>query len=98
MRRKTIAIATIALTALFVALAVSNATTWAQTGGGYELTWNSIDGGGGASSGGGFTLTGAIGQPDAGLQMSGGGYTLDGGFWPGAAPNYRVFLPLVVKG
>jgi hypothetical protein len=30
--------------------------------------------------------------------MSGGGYFLNGGFWAGAAPNYRVFLPLVVKG
>jgi hypothetical protein len=69
----------------------------AQTGGGYDLTWSSIDGGGGVSTGGGYSLTGAIGQPDAGLQMTGGGYTLNGGFWTGAAPNYRVFLPLVLR-
>jgi hypothetical protein len=69
----------------------------AQTGGGYDLTWSSIDGGGGTSAGSGYSLTGAIGQPDAGLQMSGGGYSLNGGFWVGAAPNYRVFLPLVLR-
>jgi hypothetical protein len=69
----------------------------AQTGGGYDLTWSSIDGGGGVSTGGGYSLTGAIGQPDAGV-MSGGGYTLTGGFWVGTAPIYRTFLPLVVKG
>jgi hypothetical protein len=46
----------------------------------------------------GFTLTGTIGQPDAGRQLSGGGFFLNGGFWPGAAPIYRTFLPLVVKG
>jgi hypothetical protein len=69
----------------------------AQSGGGYDLTWSTIDGGGGSSSGGGYSLSGTIGQPDAGW-LTGGGYTLSGGFWPGAAPNYKVFLPLVVKG
>jgi hypothetical protein len=97
MRRKTIAIASISLTVLSVALAVSNATTLAQNGGGYDLTWSSIDGGGGDSTGGGYSLTGAIGQPDAGV-LGGGGYTLNGGFWPGASATYKVFLPLVLKG
>jgi hypothetical protein len=69
----------------------------AQSGGGYDLTWSTIDGGGGESTGGGFTLTGTIGQPDAGLQLSGGGYTLNGGFWRGGASSYRVFLPLILK-
>jgi len=44
------------------------------------VPWSTIDGGGGASSGGGFTISGTIGQPDAGA-MSGGGFTLAGGFW-----------------
>src|SRR3989442_3601084 len=48
----------------------------------YAIDWFTIDGGGGASSGGGFTLSGTIGQPDAGT-LSGGNYTLQGGFWPG---------------
>ena len=31
----------------------------------YELSWYTIDGGGGRSIGGPYTLTGTIGQPDA---------------------------------
>jgi hypothetical protein len=48
----------------------------------YELSWYTIDGGGGRSSGGDFTLTGTIGQPDA-AYSSGDNYELLGGFWPG---------------
>ena len=48
----------------------------------YAIDWFTLDGGGGTSSGGSFTLTGTIGQPDAGT-LSGGNYTLQGGFWPG---------------
>jgi len=50
----------------------------------YDLNWYTIDSGGGSSSGGGYSLGGTIGQPDAGT-LSGGGYTLNGGFWSGAA-------------
>jgi hypothetical protein len=80
----------------FLALTVSAAT--AQTGGGYDLTWSTIDGGGGSASGGSYTLDGTIGQFDAGV-MSGGAYTLSGGFWngPAAVAQYRVYLPLVLK-
>jgi hypothetical protein len=46
----------------------------------YSVDWFTIDGGGGTSTGGVFTVSGTIGQPDAG-QMSGGTYTLSGGFW-----------------
>ena len=49
--------------------------------GDYEISWSTIDGGGGTSTGGPYTLTGTIGQPDAG-EMSGGDYKLSGGFWP----------------
>ena len=48
----------------------------------YEISWSTIDGGGGQSSGGPYTLTGTIGQPDA-AWSSGGRYELLGGFWPG---------------
>ena len=53
---------------------------------GFELSWDSIDGGGGTSSGGVYELSGTIGQPDAGVVMTGGSYGLIGGFWPGAGP------------
>jgi hypothetical protein len=52
----------------------------AQTGGGFDLTWNTWDGGGTASAGGAFVVTGTIGQPDAG-HMHGAGMVLAGGFW-----------------
>ena|GEM_PF-1577470 len=54
---------------------------------GYDLSWNTVDGGGGTSAGGAYELSGTIGQPDAGT-LSGGVYTLLGGFWGGiAAPS-----------
>ena len=47
----------------------------------YSIDWHTIDGGGGASTGGVFTVNGTIGQPDAGGPMTGGAYSLTGGFW-----------------
>lgn len=46
----------------------------------YSIDWYSVDGGGGTCTGGVYSVTGTIGQPDAGA-MSGGNYTLVGGFW-----------------
>jgi hypothetical protein len=72
----------------------------AQSGGGYDLSWSTIDGGGGTfSTGGVYALGGTVGQPDAG-QLTGGVYTLGGGFWGGgavAAPENLIYLPLVVR-
>lgn len=47
----------------------------------YSIDWHTIDGGGGASTGGVYSVTGTIGQPDAGPTMAGGQFTLTGGFW-----------------
>ena len=74
----------------------------------YSIDWFTIDGGGGTSTGGVFSVSGTIGQPDAGV-MSGGSYSLVGGFWgivsavqtPGApllsverlGASVRVFWP-----
>lgn len=69
--------------------------------GGYDLSWWTVDGGGetrAASIGSGYSLGGTIGQPDAGPVMSGTGYKLVGGFWPGGAGPYRVYLPVVLRG
>ena len=46
----------------------------------YSIDWSTIDGGGGASTGGVFQVSGTIGQPDAG-RMNGGNFSIDGGFW-----------------
>jgi hypothetical protein len=47
----------------------------------YSIDWHKIAGGGGTSSGGNFSLSGTIGQPDASGAMTGGSYSLTGGFW-----------------
>ena len=52
----------------------------AATAQNYSIDWWTIDGGGGTSTGGVYSVSGTIGQPDAGT-MSGGNYTLQGGFW-----------------
>lgn len=46
----------------------------------YAIDWSTLDGGGGTSTGGVYTVSGTIGQPDAGV-MRGGAFTLTGGFW-----------------
>ena len=65
-------------------LAACLALAGSAQGQNYALDWFTIDGGGGASSGGVYSLTGTIGQPDAGT-MSGGAFSLVGGFWGIAA-------------
>jgi len=48
----------------------------------YSIDWHTIDGGGGQSTGGVYSVSGTIGQPDASQQtMTGGNYALTGGFW-----------------
>jgi len=49
----------------------------------YQITSSTIGGGGGASTGGVYTVTGTLGQPDTGV-LSGGPYTLAAGFWSSA--------------
>ncbi len=84
----------------------------AQTGGGYDLTWWTVDGGGASVAGGDYLLSGSAGQPDA-ATLTGGAYTLNGGFWGGiggAAPpdptptptpppagTQFIYLPLVIR-
>jgi hypothetical protein len=76
----------IAQGAFVIGLAVAVSVADGLAGGGYDLSWNTIDGGGGKSTGGTFELEGTIGQPDAGGPLTGGTFSLTGGFWPGAAP------------
>jgi hypothetical protein len=54
----------------------------------FDLNWWTVDGGGDMNTvGGTFTLSGTIGQPDAGPAMTGGGFSLTGGFWLAATPT-----------
>lgn len=84
---------TLAITALTLFWAAN--TLLAQTGGEYDLSWFTVDGGGEASNQNGYTLTGTVGQPDVGV-MSGGAYTLAGGFW-GPTGSENIYLPLILK-
>jgi hypothetical protein len=47
----------------------------------YAIDWHTIDGGGGSSTGGVYSVSGTIGQPDAGVVMTNGQYSVTGGFW-----------------
>jgi len=63
------------------------------SGGAFRIDRSTLDGGGGRSQGGVFSLQGTIGQPDA-ARSSGGAYVLAGGFWSmsaGPAPSDAVF-------
>ena len=52
---------------------------WAQP---YSIDWSTIDGGGGTSTGGVYSVSGTVGQPDANATpMTGGQYSVTGGFW-----------------
>src|ERR1035438_4867663 len=47
----------------------------------YSIDWFKVSGGGGVSTGGVYSVSGTIGQHDAGEAMTGGNYALTGGFW-----------------
>ncbi len=72
----------------------------AQTGAAFDLTWNTVDGGGYTfSDSSSYSLGGTIGQADAG-KLAAGGYTLAGGFWGGGEAivlEMHIYLPLVQK-
>jgi hypothetical protein len=77
-------------------------TTTVLTAGsqGYDLSWWTVDDGGGRLSiDGGYSLNGTLGQPDA-RALASNDYVLSGGFWGGGAlaeEIYRVYLPLVLR-
>ena len=47
----------------------------------YSIDWYKVSGGGGTSTGGVYSVSGTIGQHDAGGPMTGANYSLIGGFW-----------------
>ena len=78
---------TLALTLPFAAGFLLAGAAQAQP---YEVDWYTIDGGGGASTGGTYSLSGSIGQHDAGGPMLGAGFELAGGFWTGASVGCNI--------
>jgi len=90
----------ILLTLVLVILLLAAASAAYARLDGFSVNWWTVDGGGGTSSGNGYTLNGTLGQPDAGTIASGNGYTLAGGFWHGgvvAAVQLKLYLPVVVR-
>ena len=71
------------LKALFLCLAT---VAWLPVGAvaqSYNIDWYKVAGGGvtAPSTGGVYSVSGTIGQPDAGKTMSDGYFTVTGGFW-----------------
>ncbi len=96
MKRKIVWLALVLVIAFALTSSQSVMPVSAQSGGGYDLRWNTIAGGGTTfSAGGSYLLGGTMGQSDAGT-MSGGAYTLNGGFWVDFLGN-RLFLPLIER-
>jgi hypothetical protein len=60
----------------------------------FDLSWFALGGGGTASGGGSFTLSGTIGQ-SATDTLAGGSYTLTGGFWSVAVAIQMPDAPLL---
>jgi hypothetical protein len=77
------------LALLLSTLNLSLSTAFAQS---YAIDWFTIDAAGGTSTGGVYSVTGTLGQPDTGV-MSGGNYTVQGGFWPGLTVPSPTGLP-----
>jgi hypothetical protein len=75
---------------LLAVLAFAACSAQAQTN--FTVDWFTIDGGGGTSTGGTYTVSGTIGQADAGA-MSGGQYSVTGGYWAMIAAVQTPGLP-----
>lgn len=68
--------------------AMMSAVALGVTAQNYSVDWFTLDGGGGTSTGGVYSLSGTLGQPDAGGPMTNGQFSVTGGFWA---------LPLAVQ-
>jgi hypothetical protein len=67
----------------------------------YDLSWWTVDGGGGHGAAGNYVLDGTAGQPDPGPALAGGNYRLEGGFWGGTLSGqpqqHAIYLPVVFR-
>ncbi len=60
----------------------------------FSIDWSSVDGGGGTSTGGVYSVSSTIGQSDAGV-MSGGPYSVTGGYWSGVVALQTPGAPIL---
>ncbi|MFW6184475.1 MAG: hypothetical protein ACOC8X_11815 [Chloroflexota bacterium] len=95
----------VAITMVLLAALLLAGGAFSQASSGYRINWWTVDGGGGSSSAGQLSLSGTVGQADAGI-LSGGMYELHGGFWTAAVQTdggsskgrHTIALPLIVGG
>jgi hypothetical protein len=73
MRQRTTVFWSLVSGAWFLVLATAHAQ--------YSIDWFKVSGGGGTSTSGQFSLSGTIGQQDAGGPMTNGQFSVIGGFW-----------------
>jgi hypothetical protein len=94
MRWKIIAV----LLAMVLAVVLVGSAVFAQTGDGFDLSWNVMGGGGaeGPLAGSGFSLRGTIGQTAIGT-FSDPKYRVGNGYWYGIG-QYYIYFPLVMSG
>lgn len=95
MNRRVVVAISIALVCILLAAEVNLAAPQV-----FDLSWWTVDGGGGVSASEAYKLQGTIGQADAGYQMSNGEYTLDGGFWGSSAlpqETNEIYLPIMLR-
>ena len=87
----------LSLLPVVVLLLVAVPSSSAQSGNGYDLSWNVIaDGGTTFSLVDSYTLGATLGQSGA-CSLSGGNYTLSGGFWNSVITNFDIYLPIVLR-
>ncbi len=88
---------TLAITAVLLLLVVLMVSVVTAVTDDYDLTWFTVDGGGGVSSSSTYILMGSIGQVDAGLSGY-GEFSLSGGFLRQKTfSNHKIFLPAVIR-
>jgi len=80
---------------LLAVLLLAAQVVLAQSGGTFDMSWNTLFPGG-ATGGGSYKMNSAIGQPVAGV-VAGTGYSLCAGYLCGVQAEARVYLPLVRK-
>ena len=80
-----------------LAVALAPSALLAQS---YSIDWFKIAGGGGTSTGGVYSVSGTVGQHDAGGPMTGGQYSVVGGFWalPTAVQSSKAPTLLIISG
>ena len=86
---------TLALLALLATVGVLYASPNAL-----QIAWWTVDSGGDTLSTGKYSLSGTVGQAEAGAALENNGYTLVGGYWYGAGEEvvrYELYLPSVIR-